>query len=57
MRHVAIVTEGRSSYGYFRPIARLIEARDDMRYSLVVTNQHLLPDVRLLGRRDRGGRI
>ncbi|HVN59929.1 MAG TPA: UDP-N-acetylglucosamine 2-epimerase [Gaiellaceae bacterium] len=44
MRHVAIVTEGRSSYGYFRPIARLIEARDEMRYSLIVTNQHLLPD-------------
>lgn len=43
MRHVAIVTEGRSSYGYFRPIVRLIEESDDLRYSLIVTNQHLLP--------------
>lgn len=44
MRHIAILTEARSSYGYLRPIARLIDADDDLRYSLVVTNQHLLPD-------------
>jgi UDP-hydrolysing UDP-N-acetyl-D-glucosamine 2-epimerase len=44
MRHVAIVTEARSSYGYLRPIARLIEDDPDVRYSLIVTNQHLLPD-------------
>jgi GDP/UDP-N,N'-diacetylbacillosamine 2-epimerase (hydrolysing) len=44
MRHVVILTEARSSYGYLRPIARLIEADDALRYSLIVTNQHLLPD-------------
>jgi GDP/UDP-N,N'-diacetylbacillosamine 2-epimerase (hydrolysing) len=41
---VVIVTEARSSYGYLRPIARLIDADGEMRYSLIVTNQHLLPD-------------
>ncbi len=44
MRHVAILTEARSSYGYLRPIAKLIEADPELRYSLIVTNQHLLPD-------------
>jgi UDP-hydrolysing UDP-N-acetyl-D-glucosamine 2-epimerase len=44
VRHIAILTEARSSYGYVRPIARLIETDDDLRYSLIVTNQHLLPD-------------
>ncbi len=44
MRHIAILTEARSSYGYFRPIAKLIEADPDLHYSLLVTNQHLLPD-------------
>ena len=44
MRHVAILTEARSSYGYLRPIAKLIEADPELDYSLIVTNQHLLPD-------------
>jgi len=44
MRHIAILTEARSSYGYLRPIARLIEADPELQYSLIVTNQHLLPD-------------
>ena len=44
MRHVAILTEARSSYGYLRPIARLIEDDPELRYSLLVTSQHLLPD-------------
>jgi UDP-hydrolysing UDP-N-acetyl-D-glucosamine 2-epimerase len=44
VRHVAILTEARSSYGYLRPIARLIAADPELRYSLIVTNQHLLPD-------------
>jgi GDP/UDP-N,N'-diacetylbacillosamine 2-epimerase (hydrolysing) len=43
MRHVAILTEARSSYSYFRPIVRLIDGDPDMSYSLIVTNQHLLP--------------
>ncbi|MHB8643756.1 MAG: UDP-N-acetylglucosamine 2-epimerase [Gaiellaceae bacterium] len=44
MRHVAILTEARSSYGYFRPLAKLIDDDPELRYSLIVTNQHLLPD-------------
>jgi GDP/UDP-N,N'-diacetylbacillosamine 2-epimerase (hydrolysing) len=43
MRHIAILTEARSSFSYFRPIVRLIDADPDLRYSLLVTNQHLLP--------------
>jgi UDP-hydrolysing UDP-N-acetyl-D-glucosamine 2-epimerase len=44
VRHVAILTEARSSYGYLRPIARMIEDDPELRYSLLVTSQHLLPD-------------
>jgi UDP-hydrolysing UDP-N-acetyl-D-glucosamine 2-epimerase len=44
MRTIAILTEARSSYGYLRPICRLIEADAELDYSLIVTNQHLLPD-------------
>jgi GDP/UDP-N,N'-diacetylbacillosamine 2-epimerase (hydrolysing) len=44
VRHIAILTEARSSFGYFRPLVRLIEADPELRYSLLVTNQHLLPD-------------
>lgn len=43
MRHVAIVSEGRMTYGYTRPVIRAIEADAELRYSLIVTNQHLLP--------------
>jgi GDP/UDP-N,N'-diacetylbacillosamine 2-epimerase (hydrolysing) len=43
VRHVAIVTEARSSFSYFRPIVRLIEDDDAMRHSLLVVSQHLLP--------------
>ncbi|MEJ2887912.1 UDP-N-acetylglucosamine 2-epimerase [Actinomycetospora aeridis] len=43
MRHVAIVTEARSSFSYFRPIVRLIEDDDSMTHSLLVVSQHLLP--------------
>lgn len=42
-RHVAIVTEARSSFSYFRPIVRLIDGDDGLRYSLLVVSQHLLP--------------
>ena len=44
MRHVAIVTEARSSYGYLRPIVKVVDREPELRYSLIVTNQHLLPD-------------
>jgi GDP/UDP-N,N'-diacetylbacillosamine 2-epimerase (hydrolysing) len=43
MRHIAIVTEARSSFAYFRPIVRLIEEDPELRYSLIVVSQHLLP--------------
>lgn len=43
MRHVVVVTGGRMTYGYTRPVMRLMEADPDLRYSLIVTNQHLLP--------------
>ena len=31
------------TYGYSRPVMRLMEADPELRYSLIVTNQHLLP--------------
>ncbi len=43
MRHVVVIAEGRMTYGYSRPVMRAMEADPEMRYSLVVTNQHLLP--------------
>lgn len=43
MRHVAAVSEGRMTYGYTRPVLRAIERDPELRYSLIVTNQHLLP--------------
>lgn len=44
VRTIAIVTEARSSYGYFRPIARLIDGEPALAYRLIVVGQHLLPD-------------
>jgi GDP/UDP-N,N'-diacetylbacillosamine 2-epimerase (hydrolysing) len=43
VRHVAVLTGGRMTYGYSRPVLRLIERDAGLRYSLIVTNQHLLP--------------
>jgi GDP/UDP-N,N'-diacetylbacillosamine 2-epimerase (hydrolysing) len=43
VRHIAIVTEARSSFSYFRPIVRLIDDDPELRYSLIVVSQHLLP--------------
>jgi len=43
MRHIAIVTEARSSFSYFRPVVRLIEEDAGLEYSLVTVGQHLLP--------------
>jgi GDP/UDP-N,N'-diacetylbacillosamine 2-epimerase (hydrolysing) len=43
VRHVTVIAEGRMTYGYSRPVMRAMEADPEMRYSLVVTNQHLLP--------------
>ena len=43
MRHIVVITGGRMTYGYSRPVVRMIEEDPDLRYSLIVTNQHLLP--------------
>lgn len=37
------LTGSRGEWGYIRPILRLIELRDDLTYTLVATNMHLLP--------------
>ena len=42
-RHIAVMTGGRMTYGYSRPVMRAIERDPALRYSLIVTNQHLLP--------------
>lgn len=43
-RHIAVITGGRMTYGYSRPVMRRIEQEPSLRYSLLVTNQHLLPE-------------
>ena len=43
MRHIAVITGGRMTYGYSRPVMRQMEEDPDLKYSLIVTNQHLLP--------------
>ena len=43
MRHIAVITGGRMTYGYSRPVLRVTEKDPELRYSLIVTNQHLLP--------------
>ncbi len=43
MRHIVVITGGRMTYGYSRPVMRKIEEDPDLRYSLIVTNQHLIP--------------
>jgi UDP-hydrolysing UDP-N-acetyl-D-glucosamine 2-epimerase len=43
MRHITILTGSRAEYRYSRPIVRRIQADPDLDYSLIVTNQHLLP--------------
>ena len=43
MKKIMVITGSRGEWGYIRPILRLINARDDVNYTLVVTNMHLLP--------------
>ena len=43
MRKIMVITGSRGEWGYIRPILKLIDARDDLDYVLVVTNMHLLP--------------
>lgn len=42
-RHIAILSGSRAEYRYSRPIVRRIDSDPELAYSLVVTNQHLLP--------------
>lgn len=42
MKKIMFITGSRGEWGYIRPILRLIDARDDVEYRLVVTNMHLL---------------
>lgn len=42
MRHIVVLTGGRMTYGYSRPVMRKIADTPGLRYSLIVTNQHLL---------------
>jgi len=42
-KKIMVITGSRGEWGYIRPILKLIDARDDVEYVLVVTNMHLLP--------------
>lgn len=43
MKKIMLITGSRGEWGYIRPILKLIDQRDDVKYILVVTNMHLLP--------------
>ena len=42
-KKLLFVTGSRGEWGYIRPLLKMIEQRDDLSYSLCVTNMHLLP--------------
>ena len=44
VRRLLFLTGSRGEWGYIRPILHLIKTRQDLAYSLVVTNMHLLPE-------------
>lgn len=44
MRHIMFITGSRGEYGYIRPILNIIKNRPDIKYSIVATNLHLLPN-------------
>jgi GDP/UDP-N,N'-diacetylbacillosamine 2-epimerase (hydrolysing) len=43
MKKIMFITGSRGEWGYIRPILKLINGREDVKYVLVVTNMHLLP--------------
>lgn len=43
-RTILVLTGSRGEWGYLRPVLRKIEADSRLKYSLVVTNMHLLPE-------------
>lgn len=53
-RHVLLLTGSRGEWGYIRPVLRLIERDERLRYSLVVTNMHLSPEFGSSHREIRG---
>lgn len=44
-RHIAVVTAGRSDYGYYLPVLRRLRAEPDMRVSIIATGSHLVPEL------------
>ena len=44
MRKILFITGSRGEYGYIRPILRLMELNSALRYEIVATNMHLLPE-------------
>jgi GDP/UDP-N,N'-diacetylbacillosamine 2-epimerase (hydrolysing) len=42
-KKILFVTGSRGEWGYIRPLLKIIDQRDDITYSLCVTNMHLLP--------------
>lgn len=44
MKNILFITGSRGEYGYIRPILRLIELSSELRYEIVATNMHLLPE-------------
>ena len=43
-RTILVLTGSRGEWGYLRPVLRNIEADSRLKYSLIVTNMHLLPE-------------
>ena len=44
IRKILFITGSRGEYGYIRPILRLIEQDSELRYQILATNMHLLPE-------------
>ena len=44
MRHIAVVTVGRSDFGILTPVLNAIKARNDLKLSIVASGAHLSPE-------------
>jgi UDP-hydrolysing UDP-N-acetyl-D-glucosamine 2-epimerase len=44
VRRILIITGSRGEYGYIRPVIRAIEREPSLRYEVLATNMHLLPE-------------
>ncbi len=47
-RHIAVVTGTRAEFGLLRSVMRAIRARKNLRLSVIVTGEHLLPPARTI---------